>query len=75
VIGEAAVIDEGCVIIDSVILPGAHIGARVRLERSLVMGNVGDDSSLIDCVIGADAQVLPHSQLVSAKVPNPEATA
>ena len=74
VIGEAAVIDEGCVIIDSVILPGAHIGARVRLERSLVMGNVGDDSSLIDCVIGADAQVLPHTQLISAKVPDPEAT-
>ena len=75
VIGEAAVIDEGCVIIDSVVLPGAHIGARVRLESSLVMGNVGDDSSLISCVIGADAHVPPHSQLVDAKVPNPETSA
>ena len=72
VIGEAAVIDEGCVIIDSVVLPGAHIGARVRLEGSLVMGNVGDDSSLVNCVIGADAHVPAHSQLVDAKVPNPE---
>jgi mannose-1-phosphate guanylyltransferase len=75
VIGEAAVIDEGCVIIDSVVLPGAHIGARVRLEGSLVMGNVGDDSSLVNCVIGADAHVPPHSQLVDAKVPNPETSA
>lgn len=75
VIGEAAVIKEGCVIIDSVILPGAHIGARVRLDRSLVMGNIGDDSSLVNCVIGADAHVPSHSQLVDAKVPSPESAA
>jgi hypothetical protein len=39
------------------------------------MGNVGDDSSLVNCVIGADAHVPPHSQLVDAKVPNPETSA
>jgi mannose-1-phosphate guanylyltransferase len=71
VIGEAAIVEEGCVIIDSVVLPGAHIGARVRLERSLVMGSIGAESSLTDCVVGADVHVAPFSQLVQAKVPDP----
>ena len=72
VIGEAAIVEEGCVIIDSVVLPGANIGARVRLERSLVMGSIGAEASLIDCVVGADAYVAPFSQLANAKVPDPE---
>jgi mannose-1-phosphate guanylyltransferase len=71
VIGEAAIVEEGCVIIDSVVLPGAHIGPRVRLERSLVMGSIGVESSLTDCVVGADVHVAPFSQLVQAKVPDP----
>ena len=71
VIGEAAIVEEGCVIIDSVVLPGAHIGARVRLERSLVMGSIGAESSLTDCVVGADVHVAPFSQLVDSKVPDP----
>jgi ADP-glucose pyrophosphorylase len=65
-------VEEGCVIIDSVVLPGAHIGPRVRLERSLVMGAIGAESSLTDCVVGADGHVPPMSQLVNSKVPNPE---
>lgn len=71
VIGEAVVVEEGCVIIDSVVLPGAHIGPRVRLERSLVMGSIGTESSLTDCVVGADTHVAPFSQLTNAKVPDP----
>jgi len=72
VIGENVIIEDGCVIIDSVVLPGAHIGSRVRLEKSLVMGTVGSDSSLLNCVIGADAQVMPNTHLVDAKVPHPD---
>lgn len=72
VIGEAAIVEEGCIIVDSVILPGAHIGPRVRVERSLVMGTVGAEASLTDCVIGIDAHVAPFSHLVNAKVPSPE---
>jgi mannose-1-phosphate guanylyltransferase len=71
VIGEAAVVEEGCVIIDSVVLPGAHIGPRVRLDCSLVMGSIGAESSLTDCVVGADTHVVPFSQLTNAKVPDP----
>lgn len=72
VIGEGVVIDDGCVIVDSVLLAGARIGARVRLERSMVMGSVGEGASLVDTVVGAEGQVLPGTSLVGAKVPDPE---
>lgn len=74
VIGEGSVIGAQCVITDSVLLPGASIGRRVRLERCLVMGSVGDDSTLTDCVIGADGHVEPNSVLMSEKIPSPELT-
>lgn len=69
VIGEGARVGRDCVIIDSVLLPHAVIGDRVRLERSLVMGSVGDDSSLTDCVVGADGRVRAGSVLADARVP------
>jgi len=72
VIGERAVIGDGCVIVDSVVLPDAQVGDRVRLERSLVMGVVGNDSALTDCVIGADAIVPTHSELAQTRIPHPD---
>lgn len=72
VIGEGSVVGAQCVVSDSVLLPGARIGQRVRLERCLVMGEVGDDASLTDCVIGADGKVAPGSVLVAEKIPSPE---
>jgi mannose-1-phosphate guanylyltransferase len=72
VVGESSVIGAQCVISDSVLLPGARIGRRVRLDRCLVMGTVGDDASLTDCVIGADGVVAPGSVMVAEKVPAPE---
>lgn len=72
VIGENCVIDEGCVIIDSVMLPGARLGPRVRIERSLVMGTVGAGSLLIDCIIGQEAHLMPGTELIGARVPEPE---
>jgi len=71
VIGDNCVVEDGCVVSDSVLLPGAHIGARVRLERSLVMGSVGDGASLVDCVVGLDGHVSPNASLVGVKVPDP----
>lgn len=72
VIGEGAAIEGDCVLVDSVVLPGAHVGARVRLERSLVMGHVGEGASLVDCVVGADADVPAGSMLEGVRVPDPE---
>ena len=71
VIGEGATVEDGSVIIDSVVLPGAHIGSSVRLERSLVMGTVGAGASLTDCVVGVDGKVEARAELVGARVPDP----
>ena len=75
VIGDNCVVEDGCVVSDSVLLPGAHIGARVRLERSLVMGSVGDGASLVDCVVGLDGHVSPNASLIGVKVPDPSEVA
>ena len=72
VIGEGVVVEDGCVVTDSVLLPGAHIAPRVRLERSMVLGTVGEGASLTDCVIGSDGRVPPGASLTGAKVPDPE---
>lgn len=72
VVGEGASIGAQCVIADSVLLPGARVGNRVRLERCLIMGSIGDDASLSDCVIGEDGAVAPGSVLMAEKIPSPE---
>lgn len=72
VIGEGSSVGAQCVVSDSVLLPGARVGQRVRLDRCLVMGDVGDDSSLTDCVIGADGVVAAGSVLMAEKIPSPE---
>jgi mannose-1-phosphate guanylyltransferase len=72
VIGEGCVIGAGCVVIDSVLLPGSVLGNRVRLERSMVMGSISDESSLTDCVIGAGVVVPPGEHLQNTRVPDPE---
>lgn len=72
VIGEGSTVGAQCVVSDSVLLPGSRIGHRVRLERCLVMGEVGDDASLTDCVIGVDGVVAPGSVLMAEKIPSPE---
>ena len=71
-VGPNAIVDASASIVHSVIGEGAVIGARVRLERSLVMGNIGAGSRLVDCVIGSDAHVPDGSALDSARVPSPE---
>ena len=74
VIGEGARIGRDCVLVDSVVLPRAVVGDRVRIEQSLVMGRVGDDSTLRHCVIGVDGAVPGGSDLSHVRLPDPEAT-
>ena len=72
IVGEGASIGAGCVLVDSVVLPGAELADRVRLERSLVMGRVGAGCELVDCVIGADAEVPAGAHLAGVRVPDPD---
>ena len=71
VIGEGASVESGAVIVDSVVLPGARVGASARLERCLVMGRVGPGATLTDCVVGADGEVEARADLVGARIPDP----
>lgn len=71
VVGENSVIGNGCVLVDTVVLPGARVGERVRLERSLVMGTVGDGCELVDCVVGAEATVPAGTVAHGARIPDP----
>jgi ADP-glucose pyrophosphorylase len=72
VIGEGCVVGVGCVVTDSVLLAGSVLGDRVRVERSMVMGSVSDESSLKDCVIGAGVVIPAGEHLQNARVPDPE---
>jgi mannose-1-phosphate guanylyltransferase len=58
VVGDGAVIEGGTTtVVDSVILPGAFIGAGAQVESSLVMGRVESDATVIEAIIGADGVV------------------
>lgn len=70
-VASGATVDDGVVLVDSIILPGAHIGAGASVERCVVMGRVGQGAVLDDCVIGADGSVESGAHLSGALVPDP----
>ena len=70
-VAAGAVVDSDVALHDSIILPGAVIGAGASVTRCVVMGRVGDRAVLDDCVIGADGSVEPGAHLTGALVPDP----
>ncbi len=73
IIGERVVVAAGARIIDSVLLPGAVVGARSTVERSLVMGSIGADAVACDAMVGAEGDVADGATLVGGSVPAPDA--
>ncbi len=71
VISPGARVDARASLVDSVILPGALIGAGARIRDSIVMGAVGSDAVIVDCVIGAQGLVPDGATLEHARVPAP----
>jgi mannose-1-phosphate guanylyltransferase len=71
-IAHDVTVGDRAVIRDSVLLAGARIDPGAMIERSIVMGTVGEGSTLIDCVVGAQGSVAPHSDLVSVRCPDPQ---
>ncbi len=65
-------VGDRAVIRDSVLLAGARIDDGAVIERSIVMGEVGEGAMLVDCVVGAEGYVAPHSDLVSVRCPDPQ---
>ena len=70
VIGADAVVGDDAEVIESVILPGAEIGAGARLERSLVWGRIPGGAALVDCVVGRGASV-PVGEHRGRRFPEP----
>ena len=53
-------------------LPGAFVGARAVVERSIVMGRVGEHASLQRVVVGADGVISDNEQLTDVRRPDPD---
>ena len=45
-------VGENAQVSNSVLLNGAVIGSGAVVERSIVMGNVGSDARIVDCIVG-----------------------
>jgi len=70
VVGAGAIIEAGTTVVDTVVLPGAFIGARAQIESSLVMGRVEADATVIEGIIGVDGVVAEGDHLAFDTVPS-----
>lgn len=72
-VAEGARVEADARVIGSVILPGAVIQRGADVVDSIVMGDVGENASLRDSVIGAQGNVAAGVALSGALVPDPSA--
>ena len=68
-LAAAVVVAAEATVIDSVLLPHATVGRGASVDRSLVMGSVGADSRITDCMVGADGAVPDGAELVGVAIP------
>ncbi|MFK7917230.1 MAG: sugar phosphate nucleotidyltransferase [Ilumatobacter sp.] len=70
IVGAGAIIEGGTTtVVDSVILPGAFVGAGAQIESSLVMGRVEAEATVIEAIIGADGVVEAGEHVAFDTVP------
>ena len=70
VIGLGVTVEAGAEVVNSVLLPGAHIGADAIVRDSIVAGHVGDGASVLDeSVIGTHGVVEPGMSVHGARIP------
>ena len=70
-VSKGANVAAGCVVRDSIVLPGAVVERGGQVIGSVVMGRVGIDARVTDCVIGADGSVPAGVTLDRVAVPDP----
>lgn len=70
IISSGARVDDGASVSDSVVLPGAVISTGATVKSSLVMGFIGPDATITDCVIGSEGRVESNATMVHARVPD-----
>ena len=69
IIGDDVEVGDDATVIDSVLLPGASVGAGATIERSLVMGTVGAGSVVRDSMVGAEGHVGDGESLIDGTAP------
>ena len=74
IVGDRVRVASGASITDSVLLPGAIVGAGATIERSLIMGAVGNEAVVRDSMIGAEGHVGDGEMLVDATTPTTAAS-
>lgn len=72
VISARAIIGEHAQVSHSVLLDGAVIGSGTVVERSIVMGNVGNDAHIVDCIIGPTGVVQAGEVSTGGRFPESE---
>jgi mannose-1-phosphate guanylyltransferase len=72
VVGAGCSVGPRARIVDTVLLPGASVGADSVVERSLVMGTVGDHAVLLDVVVGRSGHVDAGARVSDTTVPAPD---
>ncbi len=70
-VSAGASIGSGVTLIGSIVLPGAVIESGASVEGSVVMGRIGADAIVVDCVIGADGSVDAGGERRHDLVPDP----
>jgi mannose-1-phosphate guanylyltransferase len=72
VVSARANIGENARVNNSVILSGAVIGSGAVVDRSIVMGNVGSDARIVDCIVGPTGVVQPGQVSTGGRFPEGE---
>ena len=72
VVSARANIGENARVNNSVILSGAVIGSGAVVDRSIVMGNVGSDARIVDCIVGPTGVVQPGEVSTGGRFPEGE---
>jgi len=75
VVGDGCTVEAGAILVDSVLLAGAAVGASARVESSIVAGTIGGGASVKGSIVGAGAEVPPGREVVDARIPDPDQTA
>jgi mannose-1-phosphate guanylyltransferase len=76
---ERSVVAKGCrvgehvALVDSVLLGEAVVEDRAEIRRSVIMGTVREGATVVDSVLGADAEITAGEHVVGERRPAPEA--
>jgi mannose-1-phosphate guanylyltransferase len=73
VVADGVVVAAGARVERSVLLTGASVGEGASVSDSVVMGRLAAGSTVIGCVIGADAVVEAGERLTDRRRPDPNA--